>query len=134
MGQGAYRLEQPDHARHLQRLTPDAKFDSFRSLRHQLAWLGQTRPDLVSVANICSQVTTSNFGRAHIKMLNDGVSHAHATQHLGLGMHPLHRRTLNILVYADASFGNNWDHSTQLEFFVFLTDGTARCNPIYYSS
>lgn len=41
---------------------------------------------------------------------------------------------MNLVVYADASFANNEDHSNQLRFAIFLTDNTTHANALHYTS
>lgn len=86
----SYRLHQPTYALHLAKLSEDATFGSFRYIRHQLAWLEQTRPDLVTTASIASEVTASTFSRPHIKLLNDGVRRDQTSPDRGLTVHSLH--------------------------------------------
>lgn len=67
---GIYKLEQPSYANHFRVLPADASLDQFWSLRQQIAWLGQRKPDLVAVTSICSQMTTESFWKAHVKIRN----------------------------------------------------------------
>lgn len=69
----SFLLHQPTYASHLRVVEKDATFESFRSLRDQLTWLDQTRPDLLSISSIASQVTVTTFSKRHIKLLNDAV-------------------------------------------------------------
>jgi hypothetical protein len=42
--------------------------------------------------------------------------------------------SLKIKVYADLSFANNEDLTSQLGYIIMLTDKTGKCNILYYSS
>jgi hypothetical protein len=46
----------------------------------------------------------------------------------------LELKTLRIVSYADASFANNEDLTSQLDFIIVLTDKTGRCNLVLASS
>lgn len=52
--EGVLKLSQPNYAKELSTIPNCSEFDSFSSLRHKLAWIGHTRPDVVSPVNIIS--------------------------------------------------------------------------------
>lgn len=124
----------PNYAEHLRLLPWDATFDVLRSLRHQLAWLGQTRLDVTTIASISSEVTAAIFARQHIKLLKEAVRRDHSCSSRGLVVRPLVEKHLKIAVFADASFANNSDFSTRLGSCVFLCDDSARANCVHYTS
>lgn len=128
-----YHMHQTAYAAKLRELDPQAGFNAFRSLRHQLAWLTHTRPDICSHANILSQVTPASFAKAHIKLINSAVRRGQNGAR-GLIQHNLDLSTMRMVIFCDSSFANNFDSSTQLGFVILLTDRTRRVNWLHYSS
>lgn len=88
----------------------------------------------MAVASIASHVKADNFARSHIRLINDAVVWARACPDRGLTMHALHEKSLPIVEFADASFSNNADFSTQLAFIIFLWDRIPRANCMHYTS
>lgn len=108
--------------------------DTFQAIRHQLPWLGQTRPDIVSIATIPSEVTEAMFSRPHIKLLNAAVRRAPSFQNRGLTVLRLREQALRIAFVADGHIPNNSDLSAQLGFCVFLCDDTDNRNCLHFTS
>lgn len=46
----------------------------------------------------------------------------------------LDQNTLQLIAYADSSFANNSDLTSQLRYIVFLCDAKNKCNVLHYSS
>lgn len=86
------------------------------------------------MASICSQATGESFGKEHLKLTKARVAYAQVTPRLGLHSHPLYIGSIGKLFYADASFANNAEYTTQLGYIVLLTDHSAHGNPIHNSS
>lgn len=85
----AYLLHEATSATQLRTLSADATFEEYRSVRPQLSWIGQIRPDLVPLASISCQVTPVTISKGTIKLINDAVRHAHAVPDRGLVTYPL---------------------------------------------
>lgn len=115
-------------------LPSTSTFESFRSLRHQLAWLSNCRPDFTVGVNILSQVTDSKFDKSHIKEINRIVKHLRIQPSLGLPFPKLDLDSLRMMVFTDVSFANTEYLSSQIGFLVFLQDKSGRTNCIYFSS
>lgn len=111
-------MHQSRYVEQVEHLPPSAIFDQFRSLRHKLAWLGHTRPDLLAPVNILSQVTASSFVPKHIKLINSIVARARRAKGRGLLQQRLDKSSLRMVAYADSSFTNDSDSSTQLGFVI----------------
>lgn len=111
-----------------------ATFGDFRSLRHQVAWLRQAKPDFLSLASVSFQVTIYALFKVHVKILNLSVSRVHATCNLGLCIQRLALVSLRLAVYSDALLATSADHCTQLGYIGLLTDGTARAHALYLSA
>lgn len=128
-----YRLVQTNYAPHLKCLAEDETFETSHAIRHQVAWIYETRPNVVSVVNICSQATPDTFVKGHVKLLIACVAYAYVTPPIGLHTYHLDMISFRIVVCADASFVNIQDHSTQLEYILQLTDAAARADPTHFS-
>lgn len=63
-------LNQARYYRSMDVLPECTEYEEFISLRHKLAWLCHTRPDLLAPANIMSQVTKERFEVKNIKLIN----------------------------------------------------------------
>lgn len=131
---GRSRLEKPSYSRQLLLRSLHSTYDNFRSLRHQIALLGQTRPDLMSIASIVSQATPHTSSKANLKLLNTWAARTLTTPNPGLSIHRFCLSARRILVYADAVFGNISDHCMKLRYMILLTSDTARANHVYFSS
>lgn len=130
----SYLLHEAYYAAHLQTLPTHQTFEAYRSLRHHMAWMGQTRPHLVSMASIASQVTPASFCKAIIKPLNGAAQLGHAFPDRGLISHIAQKSYLRIIIFADDLFLNIEDAVTQLGFAVFLSDQVNRENFVHYTS
>lgn len=128
-----YLMHQDKYAQKLEEISSQDGFHAFRSLRHQLAWLTHTRPDLCAHANILSQVTMASYNATHTKIINSAVRKARTVK-MGLFQHSLDLETTRMVVFCDSSFANNADSSTQLGYVILLTDRTKRANWLHYAS
>lgn len=128
------RLHQETYAKNIHLLPSDCSFSQFRSAQMKLQWLVHTRPDIACATNRCAQVTEEQFCDRHIKELNKLVKRIRTATKRGLLQQKLDPETLHIRVYADSSFANNEDLSTQLGYLVLLCDARKRCNVLHYSS
>lgn len=68
-----YLAHQCSNAKSLAELSPDATFKKLRTLRHKLAWLSLTIPNLFSAAEISLQVTMDGFKFKHVGAMNNLV-------------------------------------------------------------
>jgi hypothetical protein len=83
---------------------------------------------------MAAQVTEKSFSVTAIKAMNKTILHLKATPKKGITYPRLDRTSLRLKVYADSSFANNEDLTSQLGYLVLLTDKNDRCNIIHYSS
>ena len=132
--EGVIHVSQKAHVNRIRALDKNCTFDEFRSRRHSLAWLTQSRPDVCATSNILSQVTPSTFEDAHVKKLNTTINHIHATSELSLRHYPLNEDSLHVVAFADSSFANNLDLSSQLGVMIVLSDSSGRANLMHYNS
>lgn len=127
-------MSQNIYAKGLIPLPTCSDFDSFRSLRHKLAWIGHMRPNFVAPVNILSQVTDKRFDAQHIRLINSFAKRVKSSGEWVLMQHCLDMSGLRLVVYSVSSFPNNYDSLTQLGFIIFLTDHTGRANCLHFSS
>ena len=108
-------------------------FSNFRSKRQELAWLTNTRPDIACAVNKAAQVTEECFSDEHIKFLNKVVATAKKYSTRGLIQQKLDIESLRLVVYTDAAFTTNSDHTSQLGYLVLLCDVSNNCCLLYTS-
>jgi len=68
------------------------------------------------------------------KSLNKRLSWQIENADRGLKFVKLDQKTLQLLVFTDASFANNKDLSSQIGYVIILTDATKRANIVHWSS
>jgi Reverse transcriptase (RNA-dependent DNA polymerase) len=129
-----FDLDQNDYIARITLLSIDCNFTDFRSKRAQLSWITHTRPEICCAVNMASQVTEKSFSVQKINDLNKVIKHLKSYPSQALKYYKLDKDTLKLKVYADSSFANNDDFTSQLGYIVLLTDKTDRCNIIHYSS
>lgn len=64
-----YFSEQNKYLEKIDQLPRDRGLDLFRTTRHRLEWITETRPELHAGVNILSQVTEENFREEDIKII-----------------------------------------------------------------
>jgi hypothetical protein len=131
------RVNQTQYLRSLKFLPSDASYEEFRSARMKLMWLVHSRPDVAYSSATAAQVTGEQWDSSRgnsIKRLNATVKRLHNSREESMFFPRLDLNTLRILVYADASFGNNEDLSSQMGYVVFLTDDQNKSAPMSYKS
>lgn len=128
------RLHQERYALAIKTLPAEASFRDFRSSRQKLQWLVHTRPDIACGVNKATQVTEAKFAARHIEQLNKIISHVHKHPARGLLQQKLDMATLHLRMYADSSFADNEDLSTQLGYIVLICDASNKCNVLHFSS
>eukprot|EP00171_Calliarthron_tuberculosum_P018036 IDg18036t1 len=89
-------------------------YELYRSMRAKLAWITNCRPDVACAVAKAVQVTPELFNATvDAKMLNKIIRHL-KRKRLKMTFPQLHRDSLHIRAYADASHANNCDLSSQL--------------------
>lgn len=133
---GRLAVSQNRYLRKLEELPEDADFHAFRSMRMRLAWLANSRPDVLFEIATLAQVTLDNFKvekRNFIKRLNRAIRYA-ITHRVPLIISKLDPKTVKVVGYSDASFANNHDLSTQLGYIILLVDGMDNSVPLVFKS
>lgn len=129
-----YELDQVPYVKNLKPLPMDASFAQFASARASLAWLGHTRPDLCCGINKLAQVSEATYGSTAIKFYKRLKKKAEANQAMTLKYPRLDVSTLHLRAYADSSFANNYDSSSQMGFIILLCDSTGRAHVLNFAS
>ena len=103
-------------------------------MRMRLAWLSNTRPDLLFEISQMAQITLERFkedAQAHWKRLNAAIRYA--TKNVAhLKFASLELNSLRIVGYSDAAFANNHDLKSQLGRVVLLVDDKDNAVPISF--
>lgn len=130
----AFEMHQLTYIQKLTTLHPTADFKSFRTLRHQLAWTANSRPDILAGVNILSQVTETQFKESHITKINSLVNHLHNTARMKLRYVTLDPKSLQLIVFCDGSFASNEDLSSQCGYIVLMADEQGKANLLHCAS
>ena len=105
-------------------------------MRMKLAWLSNSRPDLLFEISQLAQITLERFkdcARAHWKRLNTSIRYAHVNVS-NLKFPKLDRDSIRTVGYSDASFANNHDLKSQLGRIILLMDGNDKAVPVIFKS
>lgn len=119
-------LIKDSYIKRLRTLPMDATFKEFTSMRHLLAWLTQTRPDIYCAVNMSAQIKEEKFSMDTLKTLNEVVKHIQKTQSISFKNFRLHKDSPRQKVYSDSSFANNMDNISQLGYIVLVIDKTGK--------
>ncbi len=129
-------IDQKFYLRELQELDQVSEFSSFQSMRMKVAWLANTRPDLLFEISQLSQITQPMFeqdAKACLKRLN-GVER-YAQKNVGYLKFPcLEQANVRIVGYSDAAFANNHDLTSQLCRVILLMDKIDNAIPVSFKS
>ena len=131
-------LEQNQHfyLQKSEQLHLDASFSEFRSMHIRLAWLTNSRPDCQFDISEPAQVTEDRYlaeQPAIVRRLNRATRYA-TDYSVSLKIATLDHESLRVVGFADASFANNHDQSTQPDHIFFLADGHGRSVSISFNS
>ena len=129
-----YILHQRAFASRVKMLPKDCSFSDFRSKRHELAWLVNTRPDISAQVNFAAQVVQDKWVRQDVLNLNAVIRRVQSTLHRGIRQTKLDKKSVHIKVFVDSSFANTPDLKTQLGFIVAQSDNSKRCNILHFTS
>ncbi len=123
-----FQIRQNEYIKKLSRMEPSIDFEKFQSVRAAVSWIHNSRSDKCYSANLAYQFTNAQFSARHIKFLNESIMKVKETKALCLNFRPLDRNTLQLLVYSDASFATNEDHSSQFGYLILLVDYKNNCH------
>lgn len=129
-----FKLHQKSYAKRIEKLPMDCSFKDFRSRRAKIAWLIHTKPNIACDLSMLAKVTQESFNTNNVKKLNKFIDEIKENPTRGLVMKKLDKNSLHIRAYADSSFLNNNDMSSQLGFIVLLCDKYDNCNILHCAS
>ena len=103
-------------------------------MRHKLAWVVHTRPDIACAVYNLAQESQKYFKSKFFQNSKKVLKHLKATSSLSLLFPKLDMRKLRLNVYYNSSFADNADFSSQLGYIVTLCDGSNRCFVLHFAS
>ena len=127
------QLAQKSYIDKLEPLNNLSSFDDFRSLRAKLSWISHTRPDISCAVAQAAQITEDLLNEKYSKGLNNVVKYLKKTAERVLKYEKLNLDELCIKGFADSSFANNLDNTSQIGFIILLCDKT-KCHILHYAS
>jgi hypothetical protein len=131
---GSIAAEQGNYVATLYQLPLTTSCDAFRSRRQNLAWVCHTRPDIACAVSFTQQITEKKYGPDAIKLFNRVILHLRKTPDVTLRFPALDSHTLSVVAYADVSFHNFDDDSSQLGYVIVLSDDSDTCAIVHFSS
>jgi hypothetical protein len=115
-------------------LPEDATFEQYSSLRACLLWVSHARPDAAAFASLCASDRKEHVDETTIRAMNNVLAHLKDTVDLALSFPALDVESLHIVAYADASFANRRDKSSQLGYVLCLRYKTGKMCILGYQS
>lgn len=121
-----FALREPDYVSKVTKIPTDITFERFRSVRAPFGWVAHSLPDVCCEINIAALVTQKSFNKNYIEILNQAFCGILQITDLGLKYIPLHRDSLYLREYIDASFSSNDDSPYQLGYLIMIFDAMNR--------
>ena len=124
----AYTTDQKFYTTKFEELDKPTIFSQHRSMRMELSWLGNSRPDVQFEISQLAQVTQDMLEKEpnrHVKSLNSFIRYAHnIVAHLKFP--DLDHNSLWLVGYSDSAYTNSQYLSSQLGRIVLLINDTDR--------
>jgi hypothetical protein len=130
----AIRVVMKQYINKLEFLPDDATFEDYASLRACLLWISHTRPDVAAFASLCASDKKEDVDGTAVSAMNKTLARLKDTADLALSYPAFDVDTLRMVVYADSSFANRRDKSSQLGYVVCLRDKTGTVCILGYRS
>ena len=105
-------------------------------MRMRLAWISNTRPDLLYEISQLAQVTQMRYDEHPnkiVRRINKAIRYAHEKPG-GITFLILEAKSLRVVGYSDAGYSSNNDLSSQLGRIVLLINDTCAAAPIIFKS
>ena len=118
----------------LTQLRENATFKESSSRRILLAWISNTRPDILYEIFQLAQVTQMRFDeqpKKIVRIIKEAVRYAHEKPSR-ITFSVLKSKILRVVGYGDAGYSSNYDLSSQLGRIVPLMDDTSAAAPIIF--
>lgn len=100
--------------------------------RHHLAWITQTRSEILAEVNMLSQITKETYSKEDTKAIKILIKHARRHPKAGLSYLKLDKESGKIVVYSDGSFATKNGGKSQVRYLIFMADETKKANLIEY--
>jgi hypothetical protein len=123
-----------DYISRLEFLPEDAIFEQYASLRACLLWVFHAHPDVAAFASLCASDRKEHMDEITVRAISNVLTRLQDTVDLALSFPALDVESLHMVVYADASFANRRDKSSQLGYVVCLRDKTGTMCILGYRS
>lgn len=131
---GAYHMHQRQYVTDLPAPKTPRNPAAFATVRGKMAYASNnTRVDVTCAVNQLSQVIAGKATEADFKRLDSCLERLHNND-LVLNFPALDIESLELRVYADSSFANNEDLSSQIGYVVFLCDKHDNCALVSWCS
>ena len=116
----------------MEQIPSNAEFSTFDSMRMKLAWLENTRRDILLEISQIAQVARAMYENSistHCNRYNKAIKYVHDHK-ASIRIPKLDNASLRITAYSDASFDNNADSSSQLGHIVLLIHDNHNAIPV----
>lgn len=104
-----------------------ANIRNFRSFRAKDMWVVPTLPHIARAAAMILQATMETFQHDSNVTLNPVARYLQRKSELTLRFCKLDHKSPSMIVYADSSFNNNPEHTSQSGFKICLADSSEQC-------
>lgn len=134
--EGYLTISQTDYATKLRLMAKDGTFSLCRCFRMEVAWLTHTSLDLLVGESQLSQFKTDRIDEDPGRFISNSkkVIKAAELHRIRISIPTLEIDTLHLIGISDAAFGNNYDHTSQLSYLMFLRDRRNTNIPIGYKN
>lgn len=129
-----FKWHQTEYIQRIKPLPTDAAYRQFRSVHQKLYRIVHTWPDIACTVNKSSQITETQYGPSSIASINKIVRHAHKYPSREILHRKLDVSSRHLRIYADVSFAENPDLTTQFRYILLFFDRKTRFNIIHYCS
>ena len=113
-------------------VSPTDQYVAQRARGAYLATLSQ--PEAAFDLSRAAQVTKDNIGTDGISFLNSRIQWQKENASRGLKYVRLDEKSLRMIIFADSSFANNTDLSSQIGYVMLLADASDKANILHWSS
>lgn len=130
----SFVINQLFYIKKLEMLPLSALCEVFRTLRHKVAFVSYSRPDVLVPMDILSPVTSKTFTPTYPTRINSVVQYMHSTKDVTFQFVTLDKSTLRLIVFSSGPFAKNEELSWQSKYIVLWADKSWRANILHCSS
>lgn len=129
-----FAISQEFYIKNMTYVPLDLCLDGFRRFCALFSWMIDTRLDVACFASRVAQATERTFGKDKVWELNQAIKIIMKNIFAGFKYQKLDRESLQVWVYADASYATNADFSCQVEYLILLCDINNICHVLDFHS